>query len=98
MINYCLALQQGVPFLFPNKKGTKEIGEGKALSVALPRAKAALPLEPIQARTWLLPYNAYSSNGDAAGDCKGGAICSERPFARLLFVLFLPKQEKNILR
>ena len=36
-------------FLVPNKKVTKEIGIGKALCVALPRAKAALPYEPIPA-------------------------------------------------
>ena len=38
-----------VTFLSPNKKVTKEIGTGKALCVALPRAKAALPYEPIPA-------------------------------------------------
>ena len=32
-----------VHFLLPNKKRTKEIGLGEALSFALPRAKAALP-------------------------------------------------------
>ena len=41
-----------VTFLSPNKKVTKEVGIGKALSVALPRAKDALPYVPIQSRTY----------------------------------------------
>ena len=41
-------------FLVPNKKGTKEVGPGKALRVALLRAKAALPWEPIPAASPLL--------------------------------------------
>ena len=41
-----------VTFLSPNKKVTKEVGIGKALSDALPRAKTALPYVPIPARTW----------------------------------------------
>ncbi len=36
------------------KKVTKEVGIGEALSVALPRAKAALSYEPLPARTWRL--------------------------------------------
>ena len=35
-------------------------------------------------------------DGNAAGDCKGGAIGSQRPFTRLLLILFLPTQEKDV--
>ena len=45
----------GVTFLSPNKKVTKEIGIGEALNVALPRAKAALSYVPLPARTWDMP-------------------------------------------
>ena len=41
-----------VTFLSPNKKVTKEVGIGKALSVALPRAKDALPYVPIPSRIY----------------------------------------------
>ena len=51
-------------FLVPNKKVTKEIGAGKALSDALPRAKAALPYVPIPAASPLL---LSTLSTDAAG-------------------------------
>ena len=38
-------------FLVAEQERTKEVGIGKALRVALPRAKAALPYVPIPART-----------------------------------------------
>jgi len=44
-----------VPFLRPHKKGTKESGTGKALSVVLPHAKDAFPCEPIPAASPWVP-------------------------------------------
>ena len=50
---YFSAIDSAVKLLScPAKKVTKECGIGKALSIALPRAKDALPYVPIPSRTY----------------------------------------------
>ena len=43
---------ESVPFLSPNKKGTKEVGTGEALKAVLPHSPVALPCEPHPTRTF----------------------------------------------
>jgi len=45
----------GVTFLSLNKKVTKEVSIGEALTAGSSRTRAALPYEPLPARTWHLP-------------------------------------------
>ena len=56
LFRYQKALRETqVFFLVAEQERTKEVGIGEALSVALPRAKAALSYVPHPARTWYLP-------------------------------------------
>ena len=43
-VDLSIHIKGRVPFLSPNEKGTKEVGTGGCIRVALPRAKCILPL------------------------------------------------------
>ena len=89
-----------VTFLSPNKKVTKEISIGEALMSRSRAPDTPSPMYPSRSAIAMLPNKARhwktALPPKRRGINKGGAFARSAPLFRLLLVLFLPKQEKNI--